>query len=120
MQLTQAIKNVFVQLSDTLNQLSADQYKQPVKILFNASIGQHTRHIIELFMELDKGYEIGIVNYEKRKRDLLIETDKSLATALLQRIYEGLNKPDKDLILESNYDEQSAEMMSIQDRKSVV
>lgn len=113
MQLQQAIKNVFVQLTDTLQQLSAEQYKQPSKILFNATIGQHTRHIIELFMELDKGYETGTVNYEKRKRDYLIETDKDFAASLLFEIYNRLNKPDKELILESNYDEHSNEVIAI-------
>ena len=113
MQLQQAIKNVFVQLTDTLQQLSAEQYKQPSKILFNATIGQHTRHIIELFMELDKGYETGTVNYEKRKRDYLIETDKDFAASLLFEIYNRLNKPDKGLILESNYDEHSNEVIAI-------
>jgi len=113
MQLQQAIKNVFVQLTDTLQQLSAEQYKQPSKILFNATIGQHTRHIIELFMELDKGYETGTVNYEKRKRDYLIETDKDFAASLLFEIYNRLNRPDKELILESNYDEHSNEVIAI-------
>lgn len=113
MQLQLAINNVFVQLTDTLQQLSAEQYKQPSKILFNATIGQHTRHIIELFMELDKGYETGTVNYEKRKRDYLIETDKDFAASLLFEIYNRLNKPDKELILESNYDEHSNEVIAI-------
>ena len=113
MQLQQAIKNVFVQLSDTLEQLSSEQYKQPSKILFNATIGQHTRHIIELFMELDKGYETGTVNYENRKRDYLIETDKGFACSLLHKIYTGLNKPDKELLLESNYDELSKDVIVI-------
>ncbi|HRI21201.1 MAG TPA: hypothetical protein PLA68_09600 [Panacibacter sp.] len=122
MQLQQAIKNVFVQLSDTLEQLSEEQYKQPSKILFNATIGQHTRHIIELFMELDNGYETGIVNYEKRKRDYLMETDKTFAASLLHRIYTGLNKQDKELVLESNYDEQSDEVIAIKSnyRREVV
>ena len=113
MQLQQVIRNVFVQLSDSLEQLSAEQYRQPSKILFNATIGQHTRHIIELFLELEKGYENGIVNYEKRKRDYRIETDKTVAAKLLVEIYASLNKEDKELILESNYDESSDEVISI-------
>ena len=62
MLLKQPLQNVFVQLSETLNQLSGDEYTQPSKILFNASIGQHVRHIIELFLCLEKGYETGSVN----------------------------------------------------------
>ena len=85
MLLKQPIQNVFVQLTETLNQLSADEYIQPSKTLFNASIGQHVRHIIELFLCLEKGYESGVVNYEKRKRDYQIETNKDLANPVTER-----------------------------------
>ena len=72
MLLKQPIQKVFVQLSESLHQLTDAEYSQPSKILFNASIGQHVRHIIELFLCLEKGYENGVVNYEKRKRDYKI------------------------------------------------
>jgi hypothetical protein len=68
MLLKHPIQNVFVQLSESLNQLSDDEYIRPSTILFNATIGQHVRHIIELFLCLEKGYGEGVVNYEKRKR----------------------------------------------------
>lgn len=113
MQLQDAIRNVFVQLSDSLDQLSAQQYTQPSTVLFNATIGQHVRHIIELFQCLDNGYADGIVNYEKRKRDYRIETDKKLASELLHNIYTSLNKPDKELILEASYDDESNSTISV-------
>jgi hypothetical protein len=49
MQLQQAVNNIFVQLADSLNQLTQQEYSQPCKTLFNNTIGQHVRHIIELF-----------------------------------------------------------------------
>jgi len=101
MLLKQPIQNVFVQLTETLNQLSNDEYIQPSMILFNASIGQHVRHIIELFLCLEKGYETGVVNYEKRKRDYMIETSKDFAIELLKDIYHRLERPDKDLVMEA-------------------
>ena len=113
MQLQQTVKNVFVQLSESLTQLSDDQYVQPSKILFNATVGQHVRHIIELFICLEKGYETGLVNYEKRKRDLLIETSRHFASELLQKIYGALEKPNKKLLLESNYDEHTEEDITV-------
>ncbi|HEV8287231.1 MAG TPA: hypothetical protein VGQ09_23140 [Chitinophagaceae bacterium] len=113
MQLQQTVKNVFVQLSESLHQLSDEQYVRQSKTLFNATIGQHVRHIIELFICLEKGYETGLVNYEKRKRDLVIETDKDFASSLLQKIYTALEKPNKKLVLESNYDEHSAETLAV-------
>ena len=107
MQLQQAVNNIFVQLSDTLGQLSDQQYSQPCTTLFNNTIGQHVRHIIELFQCLEKGYEGGVVNYEKRKRDTNIETDRSLAGKLLLEIHGGLSKDNKTLQLEASYDDTS-------------
>ena len=87
MQLQQAVNTIFVQLSGSLSQLSPPQYSQSCQTLFNNTIGQHVRHIIELFQCLENGYESGIVNYEKRKRDTLIESDKELASRLLLEIH---------------------------------
>ena len=101
MMLSQPIQHVFVQLSETLNQLTNEEYCRPSKILVNATIGQHVRHIIELFQCLELGYETGTVNYEKRKRDYRIETDKELASSLLKSIYEGIERPNKEITLEA-------------------
>jgi hypothetical protein len=109
MQLQQAVNNIFVQLADSLNQLTQEEYSQPCKTLFNNTIGQHVRHIIELFQCLEKGYENGVVNYEKRKRDTAIETDKELAGRLLLDIHAGLSKENKSLTLEASYDDHSTD-----------
>jgi len=109
MQLQQAVNNIFVQLADSLNQLSQEEYSQPCKTLFNNTIGQHVRHIIELFQCLEKGYESGVVNYEKRKRDTAIEADKELASRLLLEIHGGLSKENKALTLEASYDDHTTD-----------
>ena len=114
MQLQQAVNTIFVQLSDSLGQLSSLQYSQPCSTLFNNTIGQHVRHIIELFQCLENGYGSGIVNYEKRKRDTLIESDKELAGRLLLEIHRGLGKPNKTLTLEASYDEHASEPIAIE------
>lgn len=111
--LQQAIQSIFVQLTASANQLTQDQYVKPCKTLFNASIGQHVRHIIELFQSLLAGYEEGIVNYENRKRDINIETNKEFALQLLKDIYENIDKPDKGLTLAACYDEHSSDTMNV-------
>jgi len=113
MKIQHTIQHIFVQLSESLKQLQPHEYTQPSHTLFNATIGQHVRHIIELFIELEKGYISGTVNYEKRKRDYRIETDKEFAAGLLQKIYAAINRPDKHLLLEASYDEDSAEILTI-------
>src|SRR5687767_9771005 len=100
MLLKQPIQHVFVQLSETLDKLSNEEYTHPSKTLLNATIGQHVRHIIELFQCLEKGYDDSIVNYEKRERNYRIETDKALASVLLKEVYKNIEKPNKEIMLE--------------------
>jgi hypothetical protein len=113
MRLQQAVNNVFVQLSETIRLLSPSQYMQQCVNLGNNTIGQHVRHVIELFQCLESGYPDNSVNYEKRKRDVMIETDKELALQLLQEIYLQLDRPDKELVLHASYDENTDEPISI-------
>ncbi len=100
-----AVKNVCTQISEVLAGLSNDDYCRHSNLLFNASIGQHVRHVIELFIELEKGYQNGIVNYEQRKRDYQIESDKDLAISLLDDIAVSSITENKPLIIEAGFAE---------------
>ena len=111
--LKQPIKHVFVQLSESLKQITDAEYTQPSKILFNATIGQHVRHVIELFLCLEKGYDEGTVNYEKRKRDYNIETDKAFAIDLLKNIYHRLERPNIDIVLEAEDYTDTTEVVAV-------
>ena len=104
------IQPMFNQLSYVLESLSNDQYTRPCNRLSGASIGQHVRHIIELYIELGKGYESGMVNYENRERNHAIETDKAFAVQQMNKLIAEINKPDKPLLLVADYgiDEKSA------------
>ena len=105
MSVQQAIKTVVFQLTEALQQVTNEQYTQQSKQMFSATIGQHVRHVIELFICLDNGYESGIINYDARKRDQLIETDKKLAITLLNTILDSIDKIQKPLVLEFSYEE---------------
>ena len=111
MQLQQAINNTFVQLSTMLQQLSDEEYQRSCSSLHGNTIGQHVRHVIELFQCLEIGYDHGLVNYEKRKRDQNIELKKQLALELLMTIHDKLNRSNKTLKLEALYDEHATEVV---------
>jgi hypothetical protein len=113
MLLKKPIQHVFVQLSETLKQLSNEEYCMQSQILSNATIGQHMRHIIELFQCLETGYEAGLVNYETRKRDYRIETERQVALQLLTELYDKLEKPNKEMILEAEDYCDSIETVSV-------
>jgi hypothetical protein len=104
-----AVNTVFLQLSASLDQLTQDQFVRPCRNLFNNTIGQHVRHIIEMFQCLETGYHTGMVDYEKRKRDREIENGKEYATRLLKEIYEGLHKDNRQLGLATYYEELATE-----------
>lgn len=113
MLLQQPIEKVFIQLSDVLERLNSEEYTYPAPLLSNASIGQHVRHIIELFLCLERGYISGVVNYEKRQRDYRIETDKQFAALLLRKIFRNISKTNIALKLEAEDYNEAAETLSI-------
>ena len=113
MHLQKAVYNAFEQLCSSLEQLTPMEYSMPCKTLHGNTIGQHVRHIIELFECLEKGYDIGVVNYEKRRRDPLIEADAILAARLLRSIHDRLVRDNKSLVLEATYDPLSADTVTI-------
>jgi hypothetical protein len=82
-----------------LGQLSNRQYAKPCAALSNATIGEHTRHIVEMFQCLLNNYEPGIVNYDKRERNTMIQTDTDYALLAIKAISAMLDKPDKKLVL---------------------
>jgi len=47
---------------------------------FNASIGQHYRHVLEHFQSLIKGQRSGEINYDARERNVRIETEVTYAS----------------------------------------
>ena len=100
-----AIDNILFQLQDCILTINKSDYTKPIVCLSNVTIGSHIRHIIELFIELENGYENGIVNYDKRKRDYNIETNKELALQQLVNISSTINKADKSLTLVSSFSE---------------
>ena len=88
-------------LHDLINVLQQlpDQslYATPCEALSNATIGQHTRHIIELYQCLLAGYQPGEINYDDRKRDALYENDIPAVVDVIKQIQSGLEQPDKEV-----------------------
>ncbi len=94
------VEAAFSELEDVLCLLDESQYSMPSKNLFNATIGQHVRHIIELYQCLLVGYDNGTVNYDHRKRDYTIESNKLIAIQKMQLLHDQISLPDKKIVLE--------------------
>ena len=99
-----SITKTLNELLDLLSQISDTDYSCPCHQLSNATIGEHTRHIIEMFQCLENQYEYGIVNYDIRKRDYLIQTNTDFAQKCILQILNQIEKPNKSLQLQQIVD----------------
>jgi hypothetical protein len=107
------IQNLLAQISALLESLANEQYTQPVRVLSDATIGQHTRHIMEFYLELFKGYDQGVIDYDNRKRSQAIESDRLVASQQLREIAEKLAKPNKELWLTADFGELEESVVSL-------
>jgi len=99
-----SIQKTLHELTDLVSQISNEDYSFPCHGLSNATIGEHTRHILEMFQCLENQYETGIVNYDKRNRDSRIQTDTEFAKECIVTIQNQLDKPNKNLQLQQIVD----------------
>ena len=95
-----SIHKALKELSGLMAQLSDADYTNPCRELSNATIGAHTRHIIEMFQCLENQYDSGVVNYDSRKRDDAIQTRVAVAQHAIETLWNRLDKPNKNLELQ--------------------
>lgn len=93
------------QLIDLLNNMEVDVYKDTLQPLHDSTVGQHVRHITEFYLCAFRGYENGIVDYDARERNVLIELDKDFTVEILANIKYQLRalNSDRNLILKSKF-----------------
>jgi hypothetical protein len=110
--LIQAIHHSLDELIGLLAQLSDREYTNKCSELSNATIGEHTRHIIEMFQCLENNYDSGSVNYDNRKRNIQIQTSTEFASAKMTEIKSSLGRPDKAIRLQQFIDGQEINIES--------
>lgn len=93
------LKNVVIQLTDA-------QYRQPIPVLSDSSIGQHTRHTLEFFLCLMDATNGEMINYDARKRDQYMEQDPKLASGIIDSIQDHLTTICEDfpIVMQANYE----------------
>jgi len=116
MNLNKACCNILSQLTDVVDQISEQDFTKQIESLGYSTIGQHLRHTLEFFICLEQGFEKGLINYDKRAHDKLIESDKFIALTTLSKINEFIqSRPhDKSLKLEAGYDLNKEEYVTIE------
>lgn len=107
-----SIKNSLNELIDLLEQMSNTEFSKPCQLLSNSTIGEHTRHIVEMFQCLENNYYSGIVNYDKRPRNILIQTDTTFAISQIVAIQSLLEKENKKIELQQIIDNEEVRIES--------
>lgn len=113
-------KENLLEIKSLLNSLNNEQYTIKSKLLSGATIAEHTRHILEFYVCLLNGYTTGIINYDKRERDLKIQSDIGFAMFSIDKICSHLNfiKEEKKIILAGNFTSTGADIKEIETSSS--
>ncbi len=93
------------QLEEIIDQCDSKDFSRPLDELSGSTFGQHIRHTLEFFICLFDARNERIVNYDNRKHDKLIESEKKLAKSVINSILEFLekNEEDFDITFEANH-----------------
>ena len=108
MQLQHVSRSILDQLISISEQLNDEEFRAPLKILSSNSIDKHMRHIIEFYDLMVIGYQTGIVNYDSRSHDCVIEENRLMAIEKMNALKSEIkiNSNDHDLILKASYDKE--------------
>jgi len=109
----EAIKQL-LNVKSILFQINELDYTLPLSSLKNATIGKHVRHIIEFYQcLLFRNFE-STVNYDCRKRNLLLEENLKYTEDIITEIIDKIEliHSNERLLLISEYDSQQIEMES--------
>lgn len=104
MKISEVAISVLSPLKEVIEKLDDTQYGHASALLSGSTIGKHVRHTLEFFDCLLDDLDSGQVNYDHRKRQLIIETSRGHALQLLGHIHQKLEKADENLSLELQAD----------------
>lgn len=86
-------------LQTLIEQLSEREFCEPLRVISEKSVGNHTRHVLEFYDCLFLGLSSGIVNYDARQRNSLLETDKAYALETIKTLLQYLETLVSDVPL---------------------
>jgi len=108
--------NKLKEIKSLLQRIPAVLYTKEKELLSGSTIGQHFRHIIEFYTCLEKGLKTGIVSYDERERNVLLENHTAYSICIIDKISHFLSwiKDDCSLSLKGNYSDNTEERTSFQ------
>lgn len=99
MLLARATFDILNQIQILLEQLEPEEYASPLAILNQNTIGKHVRHVVEFYTCLQSGLQVGLVDYDARKRDLELEINMDYVKETINKISASIVNNRKDIAL---------------------
>jgi hypothetical protein len=96
--LARATEDVLWQGLNLLSELNGESFAAVAPEPYNASIGQHYRHVLDHFLCLESGLAAGEIDYDNRERNPRLETDPEYARATTKRLINLFNRYDFELL----------------------
>ena len=90
---------ILYQLQTLINQLEENEIQLPLEVFSGSSIGQHTRHILEVYICLFDQVSSKLISYDKRARDPKLEQNKTYILSKIDTLIEELTPLTTDFSL---------------------
>ena len=100
MSIQKTIAHSFDEMKSILLQFDDELYQKELKIISDASVGQHFRHIIEFYTCFINAQQTNIVCYDERNRTYLWETSIIETLAILNELKSEINSIDMNKIIQ--------------------
>jgi hypothetical protein len=117
--------NVFAQLEEqakllhaAISSLPENAYQQKIPALYHASIGDHTRHIVEILQCAVHGHVTGVIDYHNRERNQQLAEDPSLALDTFRNLVHTSQRDNKAVnVVHGNTDQEDDQVLSTYHRE---
>lgn len=97
-ELVEAAQDVLLQGLGLLFELTDRSYAHATGAPFNASIGQHYRHVLEHFQSLIVGLRAGEINYDARERSLRLQGEVTYASIATCDVLRALKRYTEEML----------------------
>jgi hypothetical protein len=104
-QLKQHNIDILDKLIFLLETIALPNFTRQRKIISDATVGQHVRHIVEFYQCLQKGLPNNEINYDDRCRNVMIECDLIYAIGVLNQLKLFIKsiQNEQELLLRANF-----------------
>jgi hypothetical protein len=96
--MAQAVEQVLQQGLNLLSELDGSCFETVAAAPYNASIGQHYRHVLDHFLCLETGIFTGVIDYDRRERNPRLEIDIEFARDVTNRLIRVFQTYDRKIL----------------------